>query len=121
MDELKEILEFLYYSIIFFVVVLFFSLTIDIMSTKIFPQNTDKYIIVEIFTIWICLSLVFYYSKYIIYQIPNPFTNSTLKKDNFTLVMIIVLVPLIISCSVKNMKAKTGYLYDNYEKFLNFR
>ena len=120
MDKLTEILEFLYYSIIFFVVVLFFSLTIDIMSTKIFPQDTNKYILVEIFTIWICLSLVFYYSKHMIYHIPNPFSNSTLKKDNFNLVMIFVLVPVIIACSIKNMKVKTSYVYDNYEKFLNF-
>ena len=120
MDEFKEILEFLYYSIIFFVVVLFFSMTIDIMSTKIFPQNTDKYILAEIFTIWIGISLVFYYSKNMIYSIPNPFLNSTLKKNTFNFVMIIVLVPLIIACSIKNMRAKTSYLYDNYEKFLNF-
>jgi hypothetical protein len=120
MDELIEILEFLYYAIIFFVVVLFFSLTIDIMAKKIFPQDTDKYILVEMFTIWIGLSIILYYSKRIIYQIPNPFTHSTLKENNFNLVIILVLVPMIISCSVKNMRTKTGYLYDNYEKFLNF-
>ncbi len=119
-EEIIDILEFLYYSIIFFVVVLFFSFTIDIISTKIFPQDTDKYILVEVFTIWVCLSIVLYYSKHIIYQIPNPITDSKLKKNNLTLVMIIVLVPLIISCGVKNMKAKTSYLYDNYKKFFNF-
>lgn len=120
MSEFLEILEFLYYSIIFFVVVLFFSLTIDIMATKIFPQDTNKYILVEIFTIWICLSIVLYFTKHMIYQIPNPFTDSKLKKNNLNLVMVIVLVPLIIACSIKNMRAKTSYLYDNYEKFLIF-
>lgn len=120
MDELQEILEFLYYSIIFFVVVLFFSMTIDIMLNKLFPQDTNKYILAEIFTIWIGISLVFYYSKRMIYSIPNPFSNSTLKKDKFNLVMIIVLIPLIMGCCIKNMKEKTSFLYDNYEKFLNF-
>lgn len=120
MDELIEILEFLYYAIIFFVVVLFFSLSIDIMAKKIYPQDTDKYILIEIFSIWIGLSIVLYYFKRIIYQIPNPFTNFKLKENNFNLVILLVLVPMIISSSAKNMRTKTGYLYDNYEKFLNF-
>ncbi len=117
MDELIEIFEFLYYSIIFFVIIIFLSITVDIMITKIFPQDTNKYIIVEVFVTWVFLSLILYYSKHLIYQIPNPFTNSKLKKNNLNIVMIMVLVPLIISCCVKNMKIKSGYLYDGIEDF----
>jgi hypothetical protein len=114
-NEITEILEFLYYSIIFYIVILFFSAIIDILAYKLFPQ--DKYILIEIFVIWISLSIMLFYSKKLIYILPNPFTNSTLKNDKLNLLMLIVLVPLIISCSVKNMRNKTQMLYSKLETY----
>ncbi len=118
-EEVIDVLEFLYYSIIFYVVVLFFSVTIDILAYKIFPQDTNKYILIEIFVIWISLSIMLFYCKKFIYTIPNPFTNTTLRKSNLDILMIMVLVPLIIACSIRNMRNKTQYLYDNFEKYFN--
>ena len=118
-EEVIDVLEFLYYSIIFYVVVLFFSVTIDILAYKIFPQDTNKYILIEIFVIWISLSIMLFYCKKFIYRIPNPFTNTTLRKSNLDILMIMVLVPLIIACSIRNMRNKTQYLYDNFEKYFN--
>ena len=117
MDNEMTILEFLYYSIIFFIVVLFLTIIIDIISNKIFPKERHKYILVEIFTTWILLSVIIYYCKKFIFLIPNPITNSEYVKSNFDITMIIVLVPIIISCCIRNMRNKTQYLYDDIEHF----
>ena len=118
MEEYLEILEFLYYSIIFFITTLFFSILIDISVSKFFPQNEHNYIILEIFIIWICLSVLLFYSKKIIYSLPNPFSKSKILNDNLNIVMIITLIPLIVSISVSNMKNKTHILYKKIEEML---
>lgn len=115
MNEEISIIQFLYYSIIFFIVVLFLTIIIDIISTKIFPKDKHTYVLVEVFVIWILLSVMLFYSKKIIFSMPNPFTDSILKKNNFDISMIIVLVPLVISCGIRNMRTKSQYLYDDIE------
>lgn len=119
MNEFLEVLEFLYYSIIFFIIILFFSIIIDIIAKKIFPSDNNQYIFIEIFVIWICLSIVLFYSKKIIYNIPNPFDNSNIKNNQINMIMIITLIPLIISISVNNMKSKTQIIYKNIEDYFN--
>ena len=54
-EEEISIIQFLYYSIIFFIVVLFFTILIDIIVTKFFPKERHSYVLAEIFTIWILL------------------------------------------------------------------
>ena len=117
MNEEMSIIQFLYYSIIFFIVVLFLTIIIDVIVSKIFPKERHTYVLVEIFVMWILLSVMLFYSKKIIFSIPNPFTDSILEKNNFEIGMIIVLVPLIISCGIRNMRTKTQYLYDDIEHF----
>ena len=75
------------------------------------------YILVEIFVLWILLSIMLFYSKKIIFSIPNPFTDLTLTKINFDYTLIIVLMPIIISCGIRNMRTKSQYLYDDIEHF----
>ena len=118
-EEEISIIQFLYYSIIFFIVVLFFTIIIDVIANKIFPKERHTYVLVEIFTIWILLSVMLFYSKKIIFSIPNPFTNSVLKKNNFNITLIIVLIPIVIGCGIQNMRNKTKYLYDDIEHFFN--
>lgn len=117
MNEFIEILEFLYYSIIFFIIILFFSIIIDLIAKKIFPQDNIIYIFIEIFIIWICLAMILFYSKKIINQIPNPFTYSKIKNNEINIIMIITLIPLIISISVSNMRNKTQIIYKNIEDY----
>lgn len=117
MNEFIEILEFLYYSIIFFIIILFFSIIIDLIAKKIFPQDNIIYIFIEIFIIWICLAMILFYSKKIINHIPNPFTYSKIKNNEINIIMIITLIPLIISISVSNMRNKTQIIYKNIEDY----
>ena len=96
---------------------MFFNLLISIIATKIFPKEKHTYVLVELFVMWILLSVMFFYSKKIIFSIPNPFTNSILKNNNFDITMIIVLIPIVIGCCIINMRTKTQYLYDDIEHF----
>lgn len=118
MEEYLEILEFLYYSIIFFITTLFFAILIDIVISRLFPQGEHNLILLEIFLIWICLSILLFYSKKLIYSLPNPFTKSKLFDDNLNIMMIITLVPLIVSISVSNMKYKTNLIHKKIEEII---
>ena len=115
MDNEIRFLDFIFYSIIFFIVLLFLTIIIDIISSKIFPEERHKSILAEIFVMWILLSVILFYSKKIIFSIPNPFTDSTLTKINFDYTLIIILMPIIISCGIRNMRTKSQYLYDDIE------
>jgi hypothetical protein len=118
MEDLLELLEFLYYSFIFFTIILFFSIIIDISISKLFPPDNNNYIILEIFVIWISLSILLYFSKKIIYNLPNPFTKTKILNNDLNIMMIITLVPLIVGVSVFNMKNKTNILYTNINNLL---
>ena len=117
MDNFERLLEFLYYSIIIFIIVLFFTMIIDIVSTRIFPQDTHTYILAEIFMTWIILSIMIFYSKQILYIIPYPFAESSLKKNDDHVIIILSLITLLVACSVKNIRNKISYLYDDVEKY----
>jgi hypothetical protein len=117
MNKFLEIFEFLYYSIIFFIIIIFFSIIIDIISTKIFSKDNHKFIILEIFIIWTCLSILLFYSKKIIHYLPNPFSNKYIEDNNYEYLIYISLIPIIVSFSVKNMRNKTEMLYENIEHY----
>ena len=119
MNDFLEVLEFLYYSIIFFILILFFTIIIDILAKKIFTSSKIQYVLIEIFIIWICLSGILFYSKKIILNIPSPFDDSMVKNHQLNLIMVITLIPLIISISVKNMRAKTQLIYKNIDDYFN--
>lgn len=121
MNELFEITEFLYYSAIFFIVMLFFSLIIDVVINKFFNNTDNKYILIEIFLMWISISVVLFYSKKLLYNIPNPFGDDIKKNNHINLIMVMTSIPLIIGLSVSNIKNKTQILHKNFENlFLNF-
>ena len=119
MNDFIEVLEFLYYSIIFFIIILFFSVIIDIVIKKIFLFDNDKhtYIFIEIFIIWICLSIILFYSKKLINFIPNPFGDTVISDRE--LIIAVALLPIVISLSVQNMRTKTTIIYKNIEDYFN--
>jgi hypothetical protein len=119
MNKFLEILEFLYYSIIFYLIVLFLTILINIGVNKIFPPENHDFVIIEIYIIWISLSVMIFYSKKFINLIPNPFTDSKLKEDNYKILMIVILIPLIVAHSSKAIKTRSQYLYDSVEKYFN--
>ena len=117
MDKIIEFLEFIYYSVIIFIIIIFLTILIDIISVKIFPQGYHSYIIVDIFITWILISIIVFYSKKLVYMLPFPFSESSLQNQDEHSIMIIMLIPVIVACSVKNIRNKTQYLYSNIEKY----
>ena len=115
MNKLEELLEFLYYSIIIFVIIIFFTFILDIVAQKVFPNDNSDYILGEIFILWLCISIIIYYTKKFVYMVPSPFVSSNLHTNDINNMMIIVLIPVIVACSVKNIRNKTQSLYARFE------
>ena len=119
MNKFIKLLEYIYYSIIIYFIVLFITIMINITANKIFPQYTDKYIFVEMFTIWFCLSVMLYYIKDLIEIIPNPFTYSNLRMEDYNVLMTVILIPMIISHGSHNLKKKTENIYNSIDNYFN--
>jgi hypothetical protein len=118
MNKLEELLEFLYYSIIIFVIIIFFTIILDIVAQKVFPNDDSDFILGEIFILWLCISVIIYYTKKFIHLVPSPFPNSTIHtndNNNINNMMIIILIPVIVSWSIKNIRNKTQSLYKKFE------
>jgi hypothetical protein len=115
MNKLEELLEFLYYSIIIFVIIIFFTFILDIVAQKVFPNDDSDFILGQIFILWLGISLLIYYTKKFVYLVPSPFSSSNLHTNDINNMMIIILIPVIVACSVKNIRNKTQNLYTRFE------
>jgi len=121
MENLFEILEFLYYGVIIFIIVIFFSMLIDISISKLFPSGEHNFILVELFVTWILIVLLCFYCKKIIEIIPSPFVSTKIFNNHTNIIILYTLIPILISISLLNMKNKSISLYNNINKlFFNF-
>ena len=94
MNKLEELLEFLYYSIIIFVIIIFLTFILDIVAQKVFPNDDSNFILGQIFILWLCISLLIYYTKKFVYLVPSPFIDSNLHTNDINNMMIIILIPV---------------------------
>jgi hypothetical protein len=120
MDSFLELLEFLYYAIIIFLIIIFFSMIIDITISKLFPYKEHNFIIIELFITWILIVVLCFYTKKIILIIPSPFTQTRILNDNWNTTMLYTLIPIVIGVSLFNMKNKSQKIYEKIDKFINF-
>jgi hypothetical protein len=116
-DIFLEILEFLYYGIIIFIIIIFFTMIIDITISKLFPNKEHNFIIIELFVTWIFIILLCFYSKKIILMLPSPFEETRIFNNHINTTLLFSLIPIVIGVSLLNMKNKSQKIYEKINKF----